>query len=57
VCALVCSLDVDVVDKIPIRLLHVLEADIAEDAGIVDEDIDPTEGVDGRLDDVLAILD
>jgi hypothetical protein len=54
---LVCSLDVDVVDEIPIRLLHVLEADISQNAGIVDEDIDPTEGVDGRLDDGFSILD
>lgn len=45
------------VDQVPIRLLHVLEADIAQNAGIVDEDIDTTEGVDGRLDDGLAILD
>jgi hypothetical protein len=55
--ALVCSIDVDSVDQIPVRLLHILEADIAQDAGIVDEDIDATEGVDGRLDDGFSILD
>jgi hypothetical protein len=54
--ALVCTLDVDVVDEIPVRLLHVLEADIAQDAGIVDEHIDAPKGIDGRLDDGLSIL-
>jgi hypothetical protein len=53
---LVCSLDVDVVDEIPVRLLHVLEADISQNAGIVDEDIDATERVDGRLDDGFSVL-
>jgi hypothetical protein len=48
---------VNVVDEVPVRLLHVLEADITEDTGIVDEDIDAPEGINGRLDDVLAILD
>ena len=55
--ALVCPVDVDSVDEIPVRLLHILEADIAEDAGIVDEHINTTEGVDGRLDNGLPILD
>jgi len=55
--ALVCSLDVDLVDEIPVLLLHVLEADIAQDAGIVDEHIDAPEVVDGRLDDGLSVLD
>jgi hypothetical protein len=55
--ALVCSIDVDSVNQIPVRLLHVLEADIAQDAGIVDEDIDATEGVDGCLDDGFSVLD
>jgi hypothetical protein len=55
--ALVCSIDVDSVDQIPVRLLHVLEADIAQNAGIVDEDIDATESVDGCLDDGFSVLD
>lgn len=44
-------------NQIPILILHVLEADIAENAGIVDQDIDAAEGVDGGLDNVLAVLD
>jgi hypothetical protein len=55
--ALVCALDVHVVDEIPVRLLHVLEADVAQDAGIVDEDVDAPKRVNGRLDDGLALLD
>jgi hypothetical protein len=48
---------VHVVDEIPVRLLHVLEADVAQDAGIVDEDVDAPKRVNGRLDDGLALLD
>jgi hypothetical protein len=55
-CALVCSIDVHLIDEVPIRLLHVLEADIAQNTRIVDQDIDATEVVDGSLDNVLAIL-
>lgn len=55
--ALVCSLDVNLVDKIPVLLLHVLEADIAQNAGIVDEHIDAPKVVNGRLDDGLSIFD
>jgi hypothetical protein len=45
------------VDQVPVLLLHVLEADIAQDAGVVDEHIDAAKGVDGRLDDGLSVLD
>jgi hypothetical protein len=55
--ALVCALDVDVVDEIPVRLLHVLEADIAQNARIVDEDVDAPKRIDGRLDDGFSLLD
>jgi hypothetical protein len=56
-CALVCSVDMDAVDQIPVRLFHVLEADISQDTGVVDEDINTSECVDGRLDDGLSVLD
>lgn len=46
----------DFVDEIPVCLLHVLEADIAKDTGVVDENIDAAEGVNGCLDDGLSIL-
>ena len=44
-------------DQIPILIFHVLEADIAEDAGIVEKHIDPTEALDGSLDDLVTITD
>jgi hypothetical protein len=55
--ALVCSVDVDPVDQIPVRLLHILEADVSQDTSVVDEDIDATECVDSCLDDGVSILD
>lgn len=54
---LVGTLDVDLEDQVPILVLHILEADIAEDTGIVDEDIDAAERLDGSFDNLVAILD
>jgi hypothetical protein len=54
---LVCSLDMNLVDQVPVLLLHVLEADIAQNPGIVDEHIDTPKVVDGRLDDRISVLD
>jgi hypothetical protein len=44
-------------DEVPIIIFHVLEADIPQDAGVVEEDIDTTEGIDGGLNNAFAILD
>jgi hypothetical protein len=44
-------------DQVPVLIFHVLEADIPEDTGVVDEHIDAAEGVDGGLDDLVTILD
>lgn len=49
--------DVDGHDEIPVLVGHVLEADVTENAGVVDEDVDATESLDGSLDDLVAILD
>lgn len=46
----------DPVDKIPVRVLHVLEADIAQDTGVIEKHIDATKVLDGGLDDSLTIL-
>src|SRR6185312_3558246 len=54
---LVRAEDVDLVDEVPVGLRHLLERDIAEDAGVVDEDVDPTPRVDRGLDDLIAVLD
>ena len=56
-CALVCTQNVDFVNEFPVCLLHVLEADITENTGVVDENIDAAKGIDGRLDDGLSVLD
>ena len=55
--AFVSSFDVYSIDQIPVRVFHVLEADVSKDASIVEEDVNATEGVNGGLDDLLAILD
>jgi hypothetical protein len=48
---------VDVLNQIPILVLNVLEADIAENTSVVDEDIDAAEGLDSSIDDFLSVLD
>jgi hypothetical protein len=48
---------VDLDDEVPILILDVLEADVAEDTGVVDQHIDAAESLDGGLDDALAVLD
>lgn len=55
--ALVAALDVDLHDQVPVQVLHVLEADVAQDAGVVDEDVDAAESLDGRVDDLVSVLD
>lgn len=55
--ALVGARDVDLDDEIPVLILEVLEADVAEDTGVVEEDIDATKSLDGRLDDAVTVLD
>lgn len=42
-------------NQIPVFILHVLEADVPQDARIVDQDVDSSEILDGCLNDVLAI--
>lgn len=47
----------DLEDEIPILILHVLEADIAQNAGVVDEDVNTTKCLNSGFDDLVAILD
>lgn len=44
-------------NQIPVLICYVLEADVAENAGVVDQDVDATVALDGGLDDLVAILD
>lgn len=54
---LVSTVGVNAVDQIPVGILHVLEADIPEDTGVVEQNIDTTEVLDGCLNDGLTVLD
>jgi hypothetical protein len=54
---LVCTPDVHLHDQIPVGILHVLEANVSEDSRIVDQDVDSAKGLDGCVDDLVAILD
>lgn len=56
-CALVSTLDVHLVDEVPIFVLHVLEANITEDTGVVNENVDAAECLDGGFDDLVTVLD
>jgi hypothetical protein len=55
--ALVGASDVDLHDEVPVLVLHVLEADVSQNASIVDEHVDSAKGLDGSLDNLVAILD
>lgn len=55
--ALVGTGDVDLHDEVPVLVCEVLEANVTEDTGIVDEDIDAAKGLDGGVDDLVTILD
>jgi hypothetical protein len=48
---------VNLVDQVPVCLLHVLEANISQDTSVVDEDVDTTKSINCSLDDVFSILD
>lgn len=54
---LIRALDVDINNQIPVLVGHVLEANIPEDARVVDEDIDPAVVLDGCLDDLVTVGD
>lgn len=43
-------------DQIPVLIRHILEADIAQYASIVQEHIYPAKGLDGGVDNLVAIL-
>lgn len=53
---LVGTIRVNPVDEIPVLVFHVLEADITQNTGIVEQDIDAAKGLDGGVDDSVTIL-
>lgn len=54
--ALVGAPDMDLVDEVPVLILHVLEANVPEDTGVVDEDVDASIGLDGRVDNLFTLV-
>jgi hypothetical protein len=44
-------------NEVPVLVLHVLEADIAKNAGIVDQHIDTAKVLDGRVNDLVSVRD
>ena len=44
----------DLVDQIPVLIFHVLEADIPQDASIIDEDINAAKILNSGVDNLLA---
>lgn len=44
-------------NQVPVFILNVLKADVPQNTGVVDEDVDATEVLDSRLDNFVAILD
>ncbi|MNT90595.1 hypothetical protein D3C72_2315270 [compost metagenome] len=44
-----------VLDQVPLLLGHLVEGGVAQDAGVVDQDVDGAEGLQGGGDDLLAL--
>lgn len=53
---LVGAAQVDIEDRVPQVVVHVGESLVTQDTSVVDQDINTTKGIDGGLDDILAIL-
>ena len=47
----------DLVDEIPVLVLHILKRNITQDTGVIDQNINSAKVLDGRVNDGLAILD
>ena len=48
--------DVDAVDEVPVLRRHLLERRVAQDPGVVHDDVDPLPRVERRLNDLRAVL-
>ena len=54
---LVGAVNVDSVNEIPVLVGQVLERNIAENSGVVDDNVNGTEGLDSGLDNLVTVLD
>src|SRR3546814_10767871 len=50
------ALQVHLDDRVPLGLAHVREHAVAQDPGVVDEDVETTEGVDRGADEALGTV-
>jgi len=50
-------LQMDQHDQVPVLVGHLRETDVSQDPGVVDQDVHPSEGIDGRLDNFVTELD
>lgn len=44
------------VDEVPVLVAHLVEDTITQNACIIDQNVDAAKGVNGRLDDLVAVL-
>ena len=51
------ALEVHADHRVPVLLAHVEDHPVAQDAGVVDDDVELAEGVEGALDDALGALE
>lgn len=54
--ALIGALDVDLEDQVPVLVLDILEADISQDAGVVDEDVNTAKRLYRSVDNLVTVL-
>lgn len=47
----------DLVDQLPVLIFHVLEADVPQDAGIIDENVNTAKILNGSVDDLVSEFD
>jgi len=47
---------VNVVNQIPVSISNLFEGNVAQDAGIVNDDVDSTKGLDGSINDLVTVL-
>jgi len=50
------TLEVNLVHQVPVGLFHLQKAHISQDAGVIDDNVDATKVINGRLDDGLTVL-
>ena len=47
----------DSVDEIPVSIAHVSEGPVPQDTSIIDKYVDPSVVINGRLDNLITVLD